>query len=379
MKLTLCLVLLFRLVHASHNATRKIIAAAEADGITLFSLPFAAEALAEIQAIYDLEHIDVPSAVENATRVDTHAHVVPPWYQAVVPFAGQVPTPNWTLEDHLGFMANYSIGHSVLSISAPGSVVYPGSEVKSVALARLLNEYLVALVRKVPAHFFFFAVTPLPYTDAAITEISYALGHLGAAGVGLLSNHEGYYLGNVMFKAFFTDLDARDISKEVVFVHPNGPCLHAINGSLIDANPTVYPEGIAEFYFETARTFMDLTITQTIINFTSINWIVPHGGGAFPSIEDRFIDSQPAGVVAASNAAYSTRLFWDAAGPVFPHQVQGLLAYGVPPSQLLFGTDYPYAHFPYALQIATIENATFLTASEKVGLFAGNSKTLFAS
>ncbi|KAK6390283.1 hypothetical protein LTR65_005658 [Meristemomyces frigidus] len=307
MKLPFCLALLFHLIHASHNVTQKIIAAAEADNIDLFTLSFAAEALASIQAIYDVEHIDIPSALANATRVDTHAHVVPPWYQALVPFTGQVPTPDWTLEDHFGFMANNSIGHSVISISAPGSVVYPGSETQSTALARLLNEYLVALVRKVPAHFSFFAVTPLPYTASAITEVRYALGHLGAAGVGLLSNHEGYYLGNSVLKPFFAQLDARNSRKEVVFVHPNGPCMHAANGTLIDANPTVYPEGLVEYYFETTRTFMDLTISQTIINFTSLNWIVPHAGGAFPSVEDRFIDSQPAGVIAASKAAYSTR------------------------------------------------------------------------
>ena len=30
--------------------------------------------------------------------------------------------------------------------------------------------------------------------------------------------------------------------------------------------------------------------------------------------------------------------FWDVAGPVFPHQVLGLLGYGVPASQLLYGS-----------------------------------------
>ena len=52
---------------------------------------------------------------------------------------------------------------------------------------------------------------------------------------------------------------------------------------------------------------MDLTISQTIANFSSINWIVPHAGGAFPSIEDRFITSQPRNVVAESKVAYNTR------------------------------------------------------------------------
>jgi 6-methylsalicylate decarboxylase len=120
----------------------------------------------------------------------------------------------------------------------------------------------------------------------------------------LLSNHEGYYLGNRSFTPFFADLNS---SKHAIFVHPTGPCLHSANGSLIDANPTPYPEGFVEYYYETARTFMDLTISQTVANFTSLRWIVPHGGGSFPSIEDRFITSQPPAVLASSKAAYSTR------------------------------------------------------------------------
>jgi len=49
------------------------------------------------------------------------------------------------LKDHLVFMANNSIGHNVLSISASVSVVYPGSEATSAALATVLNEYLAAV------------------------------------------------------------------------------------------------------------------------------------------------------------------------------------------------------------------------------------------
>ena len=95
------------------------------------------------------------------------------------------------------------------------------------------------------------------------------------------------------------------------------------------------------------------------------------------------------------------RFFWDAAGPVFPHQVQGLLGYGVTIEWVVYGSvgrrlaaqmdarvrgaddelvlqDYPYAPpFTFALEIQAIENATFLSAAEKEGVFATNSQTLF--
>ena len=175
---------LLSLAQAAHHVTNSIVRAATDDGIDLYCLPFASDALASVQAIYDQQEVDVPVALENASRVDVHAHIVPPWYHALVPVTGQSPTPNWTLENHLGFMANNSIGHSLLSISSPGSVVYPGSEEKSAALARLLNEYQAAVslspaairvpelnfgqvVRKLPKYFSFYAVTPLPYVQAA--------------------------------------------------------------------------------------------------------------------------------------------------------------------------------------------------------------------
>ena len=79
-------------------------------------------------------------------------------------------------------------------------------------------------------------------------------------------------------------------------------------------------------------------ITQTIVNFTSLKWIVPHAGGAFPAIGDRFLTAQSAELQARSKEAYATRLFWDVASLVFPRQVLGLLGCGMPVSQLLYGS-----------------------------------------
>jgi len=132
---------------SAHNHTSRIVSAAHADGIDLASIPVISEALASIQAIYDLSNITIPTSITEGSIVDVHAHVVPPWYRTLVPSTGQSPTPAWSLETHLSFMAGAGIKHGVLSIGTPGSVVFPGSQVKSAALARLLNEYLAAVNR----------------------------------------------------------------------------------------------------------------------------------------------------------------------------------------------------------------------------------------
>jgi predicted TIM-barrel fold metal-dependent hydrolase len=171
----------------------------------------------------------------------------------------------------------------------------------------LLNEWLAALVRTHPSIFSFYLVTPLPYTQAAIREASHALTHLNAIGTGLLSNHEGYYLGNPAFTPFFSFLKSRSSQKdEIVFIHPSYPVLHLNNGSLIPADPTVYPSGLVEFYFETARTVMDLTLSLTLHNFTGIRYLLPHEGGAFPSFEDRMLRSLPA-LVGPAMQIFNTR------------------------------------------------------------------------
>ena len=315
------------------------------------------------------------------------AHVVPAWYHALVPTTGQSPTPNWTLETQFNTMQAVGIRKSVLSISAPGTTVYVNDEAKATALARLLNEYLAALTRTYPSHFDFFAVTPLPYVDAAITEVRYALDHLGAAGVGLLSNHEGYYLGNAQFQPFFASLNGSTSANasEIIFVHPNEPCLRVPNGngSLIIANPTVYPDGLVELYFESARTFMDLTLTSTLSIFSRLNFIVPHAGGSFPSIISRMLSRLSPAAFAAQLEVFKQRLWWDTAGPTFPYQVKGLLAYGIGTDKLVLGTDFPYitgaAVQVYKTFADEIGEADFLNTMENDGVYHDNAEKLFGA
>lgn len=128
------------------NATSRILAAAAADHIDLYSIPVAEEALASIQAIYDLQNVTISPEISNGNKVDVHVHVIPPFYRLLVPTFAGFPIPNWTLEAHLDFMAGAGIKHAVVSIGAPGSVVFVGDQEKSAALARLLNEYLAAVM-----------------------------------------------------------------------------------------------------------------------------------------------------------------------------------------------------------------------------------------
>ncbi|KAG6888369.1 hypothetical protein C0992_008671 [Termitomyces sp. T32_za158] len=76
----------------------------------------------------------------------------------------------------------------------------------------------------------------------------------------------------------------------------------------------------------------------------------------------------------------SNSFWWDSAGPTYYHQVAGLLGYGIPASQLLFGTDSPYApSFTQAASLAAVKGSTLFTDDQKTALFTANPKALFGS
>ncbi|KAF9462714.1 hypothetical protein BDZ94DRAFT_703929 [Collybia nuda] len=370
-------------VVAQESVTDTIVSNAAADSIDLSVLDFLDVALGEIAAVYDApearkrEIFPLVSRQTAATIIDVHTHVVPSWYKSLVPITGGNPTPDWDISSYLAFMQTQGIARSIFSFSAPGPNVFQGNKPATVALARLINEQSAAYCHAQPTKLNFYAVVPLPYTAEAITEANYALNTLGAVGIILTSNYEGLYLGNAQFKPFFSAINNRG-GRQILYIHPSAPYMK-VNNKLVEANPTPYATGNIEFYFETARTLMDLTLTQTIHTYTNIHYVIPHVGGAFPAAIDRILKSAPT-IYDSSMAIYATRFWWDSAGPTYYHQVSGLLGYGIPKSQLLFGTDFPYApSFTQAASLAAVKASSLLSAAERTALFTTNPKALFGN
>jgi hypothetical protein len=108
--------------------------------------------------------------------------------------------------------------------------------------------------------------------------------------------------------------------------------------------------GLGEFYFETARAISSITANRTIIKFPNLHWRVSHGAGAFPDISDRFLLGFPKDAEEARRI-YTTRFWYDSAGPVYPRQIKGLLAHDVPVSQMVFGTVSWFNHVLLCLSL----------------------------
>ena len=230
--------------------TDRIIARATLDNIDLSILPFHQEALQSITQIrIDAASAPVPDFT-HATRIDTHTHPIPDWFRTLELSAAGRETPSWNASAHLAFMAEHGIKRSVLSVSTPQANAFaapskfePDAEVrrqKTVALARLLNEFVAEVCRVWPGRFSWLAVTALPYVEESVREMEYALGELGAVGVSVLTNAEGVYPGDVAFGGLWEYLEERarkGDGREVVFIHPTDPVIALEDGRLISSRP----------------------------------------------------------------------------------------------------------------------------------------------
>jgi predicted TIM-barrel fold metal-dependent hydrolase len=147
----------------------------------------------------------------------------------------------------MSFMATHGIKKSVLSISTPQANAFASEpdldlrRMKTRALARLLNEYVAEVVRLFPERYTWMCVTPLPYVDGAVAEVEYAMGELGAVGVGVLTNHEGLYPGDGAFDPLWEFVQGR-AGRGVVFVHPTEPVVRLGDGRIVGSKP-------CEFFF----------------------------------------------------------------------------------------------------------------------------------
>jgi predicted TIM-barrel fold metal-dependent hydrolase len=272
-------------------------------------------------------------------RIDVHQHIVPPAYAAWlrargVQDAGGRELPAWSAEEALGVMDQHEIATAILSVSTPGVRLDPSERgaAEARAMARRVNEFAAQTARDHPGRFGFFATLTLPDVDGALAELEHAFGVLGAAGVILLANTHGRYLGDPADEPLLAELDRR---RAVVFVHPSvlpGPAVPGV------------PPFAADFLLDTTRAAYRLVQSGAVRRHANLKIILSHAGGFVPYASHRLMAALLAegGRSPADLLENLQSFYFDTALSGSPAALPSLLAFAKP-GHVLFGSDWPYA------------------------------------
>ncbi|MGP8121048.1 MAG: amidohydrolase family protein [Xanthobacteraceae bacterium] len=268
-------------------------------------------------------------------RIDVHHHLTPPDYLAAARghFTVAPPSASWSVAKSLDDMDAAGVATAILSITTPG--LWLGDAASSAKLARSCNDYAAGLIADNKGRFGAFAALPLPNADATLGEIAYALDALKLDGVALFTSYEGKWLGDAAFVPVFDELNRR---KAVVSVHPTTA---ACCGNLI---PYI-PDSIIEFGTDTTRTIASLVFSGAAARWPDIRFIFAHAGGTMPFLIERFevLARMPQAAKMLPNGVTAPlqRFFYDTAQAANPAAMTALRDL-VAPSQILFGTDFPF-------------------------------------
>ncbi|KRL81556.1 amidohydrolase family protein [Secundilactobacillus paracollinoides] len=309
-------------------------------------------------------------------KIDFHAHYLSPGYKKYLKdqfndMGDGVKTPEYTIDTTLEIMDQVNIDYSLISISSPH--INTGDQNGTIELASEVNECAAEQHAKYPDKIGFLASLPLPYVDASIKAIDDAYAN-GATGFTLPTNSRGTYVGDPKLDAMMAHLNERHA---LVALHPNAPA---------NLDPNVagqIPAPIAEFFFDTTRTVLNMLQNQIFTRYPDIKFIIPHAGAVLPIIANRVSLAQSLNpeltdaqvdIKTAMNG-----LYFDVAGMVLPQQLPALLQL-VDPDKLLYASDTPYTPTPAVLNLADqLETTGLLSETMKAKIFKDNGTTLLDS
>lgn len=309
--------------------------------------------------------------------IDVHAHFLPPVYREALAGAGftlldgGMPIPAWSEEAAIGLMDGIGIETAMLSVSSPFATTIDRRGAP--ALCRAINDFAADL-RQRNARFGAYAMLPVPMIAESLGELDRALDTLGLDGVALPTNALGAYLGSANLAPL---LDALDERGATVFVHPTSPCCFEQFG-------LAFPAPMIEFPFDTTRAIASLLYGGNLARRRRIRFVFAHGGGTLPFLMPRIarIGSTQlvgAGAIAEAEAAGLVRSWhYDLALAGSPDQVAALKSI-VPVSQIVYGTDYPFAQPPHIVAAASRFAELPFDENERMAVCRGNALNLFAS
>jgi 6-methylsalicylate decarboxylase len=271
-----------------------------------------------------------------ARRIDTHHHYYPP---AVQNFPG-VANPliaAWSPAKSLEEMDKNGVRTGILSMASAPLAWFRMQTEESRKFVRGINDYGAKMVADKPGRYGLFAFLSMVDVEGSLKEIEYALDTLKADGIGISTVYVDKYPGDKSFAPIFEELNRR---KAVVYFHPTTAacCAGYVPG---------VGDSWAEVPHDTTRAVLSLMFSGSLRKYRDIKFLWSHGGGTIPMIAGRIDwlskvqiknrnELMPDGVEAELR-----RMWYDTANAGYASSMAAMLKI-LPPSQIVFGTDYPY-------------------------------------
>jgi predicted TIM-barrel fold metal-dependent hydrolase len=228
----------------------------------------------------------------------------------------------------------------VISHNAPGPEVLSASEAP--ALARAMNDELVAAVRLHPGRFAGLAMLPMPAPDAAAVELRRALD-AGLRGAMVHGTTAGRFLDDPFFSPLLAEAERLGAP---LFLHPTRPPAAVLEAYYSGLPPEVgYALATSAWgwHVETGLHALRLAVGGAFDRFPALQVVIGHMGEAIPFMLERTASvlrrfarlDRPLRDYFTQNVHYATSSLLSEA----PFRCLLELA---PPDRILFAVDYPF-------------------------------------
>lgn len=317
------------------------------------------------------------------SAIDVHTHVVPEQFPAYTGSTPDIPWPSmapahachahvmisgknyrtvsdgsWSVPRRIEAMGHMRTGRQALS-PMPELLSYwlPAQDAK--VLIRYLNDQIKGMVDAAPASFVGLGAVPLQDLDLALAELEYVKNTLGFAGVEIATHVNGVSIGDARFEPFFA---AAEKLGAAIFVHALRPIgQDRIVGSL--------SEQAVAFPADIGMAVAALITGGIAARHPNLRIAFSHGGGAFSMMLPRIAHAwrmtpKAKEAMPESPDVYAKKFFYDCV--VFDPKLVQLLITSYGASQILVGSDYPFA----------MGDADPIATLERCGLDAGTFKAI---
>jgi aminocarboxymuconate-semialdehyde decarboxylase len=306
--------------------------------------------------------------------IDIHSHVVPEHFPAYLGSAAPADWPSmapahechrhvvisgkvyrtvsercWSTTRRIEDMDAMGLSLQVIS-PMPELLSYWMAPAAAAQLLRYINEQMAEMVALSGGRLCALGAVPLQDMDLALAELDYVIDKLGFAGVEIGSNINGKPPGAPEFAPFFAAAEAKGAA---VFVHALRPA-----GKERLVGPAQLQQALG-YPTDVGLAAASVLTTNLIERHPKLRIAFSHGGGTLAALLPRLEQARrvfPAlqDAMPSGPSEQARRLFYDALVFDTPTLQHLLARFG--DSQLMIGTDYPFA-FHERTPLAAISDA----------------------